>query len=233
MPERKKLRDRIIARYYKLFIPKAYDEEKGEMPDLVANDQHPEILFVSCIDSRTAPNVIFKMNPGEALSHRHVAGLIPPYNPDWENGANPPAVAAAIDFAVSDKKVSNIIIMGHTLCGGIKAYIEGSASPLVKAWMENVSPILDKIDSSLPREELLRQAEKECIKYSFHNLMTYPAVRKAMTNGTLNIEAWIDDIENGVLLRFDPKLDDFVEMQADGTDVPEHITNVPEHKCSH
>src|SRR5690606_20080304 len=128
----------------------------------------------------------------ESLNHRYIAGLVPPYDPAWEKpGAQVPAVAASIDFAVRDKKVSNLIIKGHTMCGGIKAYVEGSASPLVKAWMEHARPMLKKLDRTQQAEALLRQAERECIKYSFHNLMTYPAVREALAAGRLNIEAWI------------------------------------------
>lgn len=234
MPEKRKLRDRLIRRFYTKFNPEAYDEDTGQMPDLVANDQHPEFLFISCIDSRVAPGMIFKMKPGESFNHRHIAGLVPPWNPDWEKpGADVPAVAASIEFAVRDKKVSNVIIKGHTLCGGVKAYVEGSASPLVKAWMEHAKPVLGKLDRTLQADELLRQAEQETIKYSFRNLLTYPAVREAMANGTLNVEAWIHDIENGTLLRFDPTQDVFIEMQEDGSDVPEHVKNAPGHNCSH
>ena len=234
MPQKKKIRDRLIKRFYTKFNPEAYDEAGGNMPDLVANDQHPEVLFISCIDSRVAPGMIFKMNPGEALNHRHIAGLVPPYDPAWEKpGADAPGIAASIDFAVQDKKVGNISIKGHTMCGGIKAYSEGSASPLVKAWMSNAGPALNKIDRTQEAEELLRQAERECIKYSFRNLMTYPSIKQAMTEGRLAIEAWIHDIENGLLLRFDPQKDDFIILQEDGSDITGHIKDTPAHKCSH
>ncbi len=234
MPEKKHIRDRLIKQFYTKFNPEAYDKENGKMPDLVANDQHPDVLFITCIDSRVAPGVIFKMNPGECLNHRHIAGLVPPYDPVWEkSGAQVPAVAATIDFAVRDKKINTLIIKGHTMCGGVKAYVEGSASPLVKAWMENAKPMLSKLDRNQSSEELLRQAERECIKYSFRNLLTYPAVKQAMAEGRLNVKAWIHDIEHGKLLRFDPAKDDFVELKADGSDTPAHIQNAPDHKCSH
>ncbi len=233
MADKKTLRDTIIKRYYTSFAPKAYDAEKGEMPDLVANDQNPAILFISCIDSRVAPSMIFKMRPGEFFNHRHIAGLVPEWDPAWANGAEAPSIAATVDFAVNGKNVDTIIIKGHTLCGGVKAYVEGSASPLVKKWMDNVKPAIDKLDRTQQTEQLLREAERECVKYSYKNLIEYPAVKAAMAAGTLTVEGWIHDIENGQLFRFDPQTDDFVRIEPDGSDGARIVQNAPKHNCSH
>jgi carbonic anhydrase len=235
VPEKKKLRDRLIKRFYTKFNPEAYDGQTGTMPGLVANDQHPEVLFITCIDSRVAPSMIFRMKPGESLNHRHISALVPPYETDWEKpGANLPAVAASIDFAVRDKKVLSVIIKGHTQCGGVKAYVEGSASPLVKAWMEHAKPVLNKLDRTLPPDALLRQAERECVKYSLHNLLTYPSVKDAIAKGDLLVEGWLHDIEKGVLLRLDPQTGDFVEIREDGSDVQKGAGKGPPHTgCTH
>ena len=212
------MRARLIKRFYARFVPKAYDENSGAMPDLVKNDQHPEALIISCVDSRVSPGVIFKMDPGEALIHRHIAGLVPAYDPNWEKDGESPSVAATIEFAVRNKKVKTLIIKGHTHCGGIKAYIDGNASPLINGWMHHARAAFSKVDKSANEQETLRAAEQEVIKYSYHNLMAYPAVREAMMNNELTVEAWIHDIEKGTLLRFDPKNENFVEISPDGKD---------------
>lgn len=205
----------LLARYHGTFKPAAYHEETGGMRDLVTNDQHPEMLIVSCIDSRAAPGVIFKMHPGEALDHSHIAGIVPRYNPLWGHGdVEVPSVAASIDFAVDVKGVPCVVIMGHTHCGGIKACVEGTSSPLIQAWMKHAVPALEKLDLTQDKESILRQAERACVRHSYRNLLTYPAIRDAVNHRGLKIEAWLNDLEHGHLYRYDPDGDAFVELAA-------------------
>lgn len=212
MTKKETIRNRLTRRFYTKFKPTA--DRKGTMRSLAANGQRPEILIISCIDSRVSASMIFKAEPGEMLNHRHIAGLVPPYDPAWEKtGAVLPAIAASIEFAIRDLKVGTVIVKGHTYCGGIRAYIEGTAGSAVRSWMENAGPIMDRLDRSQDSEALLRQAERECVKCSFHNLLTYPAVRSARKENALVVEAWIHNIEDSVLLRLDPAQGEFIEME--------------------
>lgn len=211
MPDKESIRDKLIRRFYTRFKPEA--ERDGTMRTLAANGQNPDVLIVSCIDSRVSASMIFKAQPGEILNHRHIAGLVPPYNPEWEKPeAIVPAVVASVDFAIRDLKVDTIIVKGHTHCGGVRACVENTASPAVKAWMSFVKPAFDRLDRTLAPEALLREAERACTKYSYENLLGYPAVREAMARGALSVEAWMHDIGNSALLRLDPDRGVFVKM---------------------
>ena len=55
---------------------------------------------------------------------RNVANLIPPY----ETGGKFHGVSAAIEFAALNLRVKNLIVMGHSGCGGVKAALDQSAA---------------------------------------------------------------------------------------------------------
>ncbi len=86
----------------------------------------PKSMVICCCNSRVSPEVIFDAHPGELFVVRNVANLVPPYSPSgFTHG-----VSAALEFAVEGLKVKYIIVMGHTHCGGIRAYSEHRDRPI-------------------------------------------------------------------------------------------------------
>src|SRR3546814_13663118 len=71
----------------------------------------------SDLDSRTDPATVFDASPGEIFVVRNIANLVPPY----EVGGGRHGVSAAIEFAVSQLEVPEIVVMGHGSCGGVSA----------------------------------------------------------------------------------------------------------------
>ncbi|CAL5358345.1 unnamed protein product [Camellia sinensis] len=67
------------------------------------------------IDSRVCPSYILGFQPGEAFVVRNVVNLVPPF----ENG--PSETNAALEFSVNSLEVENILVIGHSCCGGIRA----------------------------------------------------------------------------------------------------------------
>ena len=98
-----------------------YLAESGRYRDLAREGQTPETMLIACCDSRSAPEAIFDAGPGEMFVVRNVANLVPPYSPDGEFHST----SAALEFAVQSLKVKNIVVMGHALCGGIRALMQG------------------------------------------------------------------------------------------------------------
>ncbi|CAN1332308.1 Beta carbonic anhydrase 5, chloroplastic [Linum perenne] len=74
-----------------------------------------QFLVIACGDSRVCPSNILGFQPGEAFVVRNVANLVPPF----ESG--PSETKAALEFAVNTLKVQNILVVGHSRCGGIRA----------------------------------------------------------------------------------------------------------------
>jgi carbonic anhydrase len=93
---------------YRRFRSNRYEAEKGRWKHLV-DGQAPRALIIACCDSRVDPATIFDSDPGEIFVVRNVANLVPPYE---ANGGRH-GVSAALEFAVTQLKVPEIVVMGH------------------------------------------------------------------------------------------------------------------------
>ena len=84
--------------------------------------QSPGAMMLSCCDSRTDPALLFSCHPGDLFVHRAIAALVPPL--DSPVGA---CIRAATCYAVDSLKVRDLIVLGHTACGGISGLVKGVA----------------------------------------------------------------------------------------------------------
>jgi carbonic anhydrase len=113
--------DRLLAGY-KRFRANGWPEQRRIFESLAENGQAPQTLVVACVDSRVDPTRIFDTRPGEMLTVRNVASLVPPYAPDsLYHGTS-----AALEFGVRVLEIPHIVVMGHGLCGGVKTLVEGA-----------------------------------------------------------------------------------------------------------
>lgn len=164
--------------------------------------QGPKTLIIGCSDSRVDPAILSGAGPGELFVVRNVANLVPPY----ETGGGRHGVSAAIEFAVVNLKVENIIVLGHRQCGGIRALMfpeESQSGGFVQQWVqvaeEAKQRALDLTGSADPNI-LWRSCELESIKTSIENLRTFPFVREAVKDRGLNLMGIYFDLEKGELL---------------------------------
>ena len=125
------LADRFRRFKQRHFLPNAEQYE-----ELATYGQTPDAMIISCSDSRVDPETIFGAMPGELFVARNVANLVPPY----ETGGKFHGVSAAIEFAVLNLRVKDLIVMGHSGCGGVKAALDQSAAiqteaQFISRWM--------------------------------------------------------------------------------------------------
>lgn len=160
--------------------------------------QHPRILFITCCDSRIDPNLITQTEPGELFIVRNIGNIVPPY------GVHPSSEGAAIEYAVRELGIKNIIICGHSHCGAIKGLLQVGNSanemPLVYDWLkyaEATRQIIAENYQGYEGEDLLNAAIEENVITQIENLRTYPVIRTKMHRGQLSIHAWVYKIETG------------------------------------
>ncbi len=91
-----------------------------QFQNLVRDGQHPTILFIGCSDSRLVPYLLTGTGPGELFIVRNVGAFVPPY----DGSAGYHGTSAAIEFAVLNLQVRDIVVCGHSHCGGIRALYE-------------------------------------------------------------------------------------------------------------
>src|SRR3984885_13918824 len=129
-----------LADGYRTFVATRLPIERSRYQKLAETGQRPEVMVISCCDSRVSPEVIFDAHPGELFVVRNVANLVPPYSPDGAAHG----VSAALEFAVQALKVKHIVVLGHAHCGGIRAYTEPgnplSPGDFIGRWMELIAP---------------------------------------------------------------------------------------------
>lgn len=199
---------------YKRFRANGWPERTKLFEALAKSGQRPRALVIACIDSRVDPAMIFDASPGEILTVRNVASLVPPYAPDSAYHGT----SAAVEFGVRVLQVSDIVVMGHGQCGGVGALLEGttkSAGDFVASWMAMAEPALEKIDPSTAKGERQKRCEEEVVKLSLENLMTFPWIAEQVTNGKLRLHgAWFA-IHSGVLMM----------LQKDGAFAPADTAN--------
>jgi len=138
------LTDRFRRFKYRHFAPNADHYE-----ELARYGQNPEVMMISCSDSRVDPETIFSAMPGELFVVRNVANLVPPY----ETGGKFHGVSSAIEFAVLNLRVKHIVVMGHSGCGGVQAALDQSATiqteaKFISRWMSMLDEARLKVSAS-------------------------------------------------------------------------------------
>ncbi|KAJ6318958.1 hypothetical protein OIU76_014332 [Salix suchowensis] len=173
----------------------------------LAKGQSPKFLVFACSDSRVCPSHILNFQPGEAFMVRNIANMVPPYDQIKHSGAG-----AAIEYAVVHLKVKNIVVIGHSCCGGIKGLMsfpdDGSSSStdFIENWVKICSAAKSKVATKfdgLSLEEQCHNCEKEAVNVSLQNLLTYPFVREAVVNGALSLKGAHYDFVNGTFQLWD------------------------------
>lgn len=180
--------------------------------------QSPGTLVISCCDSRADPGMLLGAGPGDIFVVRNVANLVPPYR----NGAEMPGIRADIEFAVKGLNVEQIIILGHSGCGGIRALMDGegitaSQYEFIGTWVNIARPARDRVLRELAGESQAVQAkacEQGAIALSLENLRSFPWIRERMEAGALTLHGWYFDIDAGELLAYSEDTSSFVPLVA-------------------
>lgn len=189
---------------FRRFRTKYYSNEKSLYTKLAAG-QAPKTLMIACSDSRVDPAIITAASPGEIFVVRNVANLVPPY----ETQGRYHGVSAAIEFAVVNLQVENIIVLGHRQCGGIRALMSesiGSTTSFISQWVQIAISAKEKIlkeKSAADFEEQCRHCEMESIAVSLENLKTFPFVQEALMAQKLELHGAYFDLESGEMLDYD------------------------------
>src|SRR5436190_2841220 len=105
---------------YLRFRASEWQNERKRWSEL-AEGQSPRVMVMACSDSRVEPAIIFDARPGEMFVVRNIAALAPPF----ETTPGYHGVSAALEFAVTQLEVEEIVVMGHGQCGGCAAALTG------------------------------------------------------------------------------------------------------------
>jgi carbonic anhydrase len=188
---------------YRRFREQGWSAQR-ERWSLLAEGQSPKVMIIACSDSRVDPGQIFDASPGEMFVVRNVANLVPPYEPD--GGYH--GVSAALEFAVTQLQVREIIVMGHGFCGGCAAALTGQFDDaphgqghFIAHWIDMLTPVRDRIRAEHPQLDraAYRAMEHEGVRISLANLRSFPWVAEREAAGVLKLHGAFFAISDGVL----------------------------------
>lgn len=172
----------------------------------LAEGQHPKFLVFACSDSRVCPSHVLNFQPGEAFMARNIANMVPCFDKLRYSG-----IGAVIEYAVGVLEVKNILVIGHSRCGGIKQLMslpdDGTTSndfidDWVKIGLRAKAEVLAKYpDKSF--EEQCELCEKEAVNMSLTNLMSYPYVRDGVAEKRLALLGGHYDFVRGNFLAWE------------------------------
>ena len=203
---------RLIEGYHR-FRQNDWARERERWSEL-AEGQSPKVMILSCADSRVDPAQIFDGRPGEMFVVRNIAALALPY----ETSRGFHGVSAALEFAVTQLKVAEILVMGHGFCGGCAAALTGQFDEtepgeghFIADWVRMLGEARDNVKSrhsELDRETFL-DMEREAVKVSLANLRTFPWIVEREEAGDLKLHGAHFSISEGRLYVLDEAEGDF------------------------
>lgn len=193
--------DDLVAGYHR-FRKQGWSTQRARWAEL-AEGQSPDTLVIACSDSRVDPAQIFDVSPGTIFVVRNIANLVPPF----ERDSSRHGVSAAIEFAVTQIPVSEVIVLGHEFCGGCKASMSQAFADKAPGDGGFLGHWVDMLDEA--RADVIahhghgdgaeRALEREAVKVSLANLRSFPFVAEAEAAGRLTLRgAWFG-IREGVL----------------------------------
>lgn len=198
---------------YRQFRRSEYPAQKRLFEALAAGGQGPQTMVISCCDSRVDPAQIFSAGPGELFVVRNVANLVPPCG----KGGDYHGTSAALEFAVTELKVRNIVVLGHAGCGGVRACLESAQDPgaggrFIGPWMSILSPARDRVlreHGAAMAETRQRALELAGIVQSIENLHSFPFVSQGLSAGELHLHGAYFGIATGELALLDAATGEF------------------------
>jgi carbonic anhydrase len=193
--------EELLAGYHR-FREGDWEHQRARWERL-AQGQSPRIMVIACSDSRVDPAQIFDVSPGEIFVVRNVANMVPPF----ETTPGHHGVSAALEFAVTQLKVPEVVVLGHGACGGVRASLDHAfqgqppgRGGFIADWVSLIDEARDRIVAEMGQgPDAVRALELECVKVSIANLRSFPCVPEREAAGKLRLRGAYFAIADGIL----------------------------------
>lgn len=192
-----------------------YVSSHQELLEQLSHGQKPRVLFVTCSDSRVAPNLITDTDVGELFVIRNAGNIVPPY------GAANGGEGGTIEYAINALGIEQVVICGHSNCGAMKGLLKLNKlqkdMPLVYDWLQHAEATRRMVMENYGHyegDDLMEVLVAENVLIQIDNLKTYPCVRAKLHQGKLKIYAWIYNIETGDVLAYDARTHTYIPPEG-------------------
>ncbi|MEU3981087.1 carbonic anhydrase [Streptomyces sp. NPDC026672] len=168
----------------------------GQRPEefaQLAEGQSPQVLFITCSDSRVVPALITGARPGQLFELRTAGNIVPPHA-----SAHPTAEAATIEYAVEVLGVRDVVVCGHSHCGAVGALVRGDdldAVPAVRDWLAHATPRPE----GAAADPAVAEGVQSHVLTQLLRLRSYPCVAEKLERGVLTLHAWYYEVHTGAV----------------------------------
>ncbi len=162
----------------------------------IAARQSPKVLWIGCSDSRVSEDVITGSRPGTMFVHRNVANIV---------AFNDVNISSILEYGIVHLKIEDIVVCGHTRCGGIAAIEDGVHENYIADWLciaSGAKVITDEIAQKhkLSREQKLEVLAAENVKLQIKHLQSLALIKNMHEKGSLpRIHGWLYRVETGAI----------------------------------
>ncbi|MEU2420886.1 carbonic anhydrase [Streptomyces sp. NPDC007851] len=178
----------------------------GQRPERFAQlaaGQSPQVLFITCSDSRVVPALITGARPGELFELRTAGNIVPPYA-----SVHPTSEAATIEYAVEVLGVRDIVVCGHSHCGAVGALVRGddlTAVPAVRDWLASAEPR----PSGAAEDPAVTEGVQSHVLAQLLRLRSYPFIDRKLAQGELTLRGWYYEVHTGAVREHRAETDTF------------------------
>jgi carbonic anhydrase len=154
--------------------------------DLFKNGQHPYAAIVACSDSRTPVELIFDAGPGELFVVRTAGNIVGP------------SQMGSLEFAVTQLKVSLVVVLGHDKCGAVvAATTDGAFSPSLQAIVDEIRDCAAGVVGDDPEAVV----EKN-VRHAVSKIAANPDISKIVSEGAVQLAGSKYSLESGLVTFF-------------------------------
>ncbi|MEU4033894.1 carbonic anhydrase [Streptomyces collinus] len=181
---------------------RTFGQRPEEFAEL-AEGQSPQVLFITCSDSRVVPALITGARPGELFELRTAGNIVPPYA-----SRHPTGEAATIEYAVEVLGVRDIVVCGHSHCGAVGALVRGddlTAVPAVRDWLAQATPR----PAGAAEDPEVAEAVQSHVLTQLLRLRSYPYVERRLARGGLALHGWYYEVHTGAVRTHRARTDTF------------------------
>lgn len=173
----------------------------------IAKGQKPEVLLVTCADSRIVPHLVTGTGPGDIFVVRNAGNMLP----DAGTGSSE---EATIEYGIEALGIRHLIVCGHTHCGAMRGLIDGVALPAVHEWLKCAEETRTRL-ARRDDEDRLSAAIEENVIVQLERARLFPCVAAALKAGKLTLHGWVYDIETTHFQKYDDESGAFVPLDHD------------------
>ncbi len=188
--------------------------ERRELFARLALGQAPDALVIGCFDSRLMLSLLTSANPGDLAVVKNPGNLVPPVSDSIGTSE-----AAAIETAVKELKVKDIVVCGHSGCVGMESLLKKEGvRPALLQWLRHARVAKERLEAGQTFDPSLsppNQLSQLNIMLQLEHLMTYPEVAASVAIGALRLHGWWFDIPTGNVYVFEPDERKFVVIDAE------------------